>query len=62
MQQVNASLGEQQQEFNGVVKLVTDWSRAPCQKSVNDSAVTGQDAKPIHEISKRNRGINTSAA
>lgn len=49
--QVHMSKGEQLQEFHGIVKLVTDCSRAHWQKSVNDSAVTG------HEISKRNRAM-----
>lgn len=44
------------------MKLVTDCTRAHWQKSANDSGVTGQGAEPLHEISKRNRGINTSAA
>lgn len=53
--------GEQQQDFHGVGKLVTDCSRAHWQKSANDSGVTGQGAEPLHEISKRNTGINTFA-
>lgn len=51
--------GEQQQGFCGVVRLVT--VKSPLAKSVNDSAATGQGAESLHEISKRNRGINTSA-